>query len=119
MTYLALIQDDDWSLSKEELMRALRRDWPESEVDADGQGDPAMDVRWRNGAGENAVEGSAHDSGQCIYLDGQERPVAEFVSWYRGLVPPDRTVVLCDDTYSFDAVVDAGSNADEVMSLFP
>src|SRR5687768_9183315 len=103
MTYLALVQDDSWSLNREDLIRTLQADWPASVVDGSvGRGDPVLDVVWSHGVGEGRVEGSAHESGQCIYLDGQQRPVAEFVSWYRRLVPADRTVVLCDDTYSFD-----------------
>ncbi|MFG1719653.1 hypothetical protein ACGFLT_25445 [Micromonospora chalcea] len=120
MTYLALVQADGWSLDRENLIRALQTDWPASVVDESvGRGDPALDVVWGHGAGEGRVEGSAHNSGQCIYLDGQERSVAEFVAWYRRLVPADHTVILCDDTYSFDAIVDPGLEAEQILALFP
>src|SRR4051812_16534581 len=119
MTYLALLQDGDWVLNREDLIRALQADWPTSVVDdSRDHGDPTLDVVWRHDVGEGRIEGSAHESGQCIYLDGQEQQVAEFVSWYRRLVPIDRKVILCDDTYSFEAVVDPGLEADQVLSLF-
>ncbi len=70
MTYLALIQEDDWSLSREDLVQALQNDWPASSVTVPPEGsDPAADVAWSHGAGEGRIEGSAHQSGQCIYLD--------------------------------------------------
>ena len=119
MTYLALVEGDDWSLGRDALVEALRRDWPASVIEEDGRGDPARDVAWSHGDGISEVEGTAHESGQCLYLDGQVRPVSEFVAWYRRLVPADRTVILCDDTYSFDAVVEAGSDPGRVLSLFP
>ncbi|MEU7972039.1 hypothetical protein AB0B48_08345 [Micromonospora sp. NPDC049089] len=107
-------------MSGADLIQALHNDWPSVVVveSVDGQ-DPAREVSWIHGAGKDQVEGSAHESGQCIYLDGQERPVAEFVAWYRRLVPDDRAVILCDDSYNFDAVVDPGSGVEEVISLFP
>lgn len=120
MTYLALVQEDDWSLNREDLVRALRADWPSIAVEAtSSQGDPARDVTWSYGVGEARVEGAAHESGQCVYLEGQKRAVARFVLWFRQTIPTDRTVVLCDDTYSFDAAVESGSTLDDVLSLFP
>lgn len=121
MTYLALVQDDDWALSRSDFVRALRSDWPSAAIDepTSVRHDPARDVVWSSGSGSDRIEGSAHESGQCIYLDGQTSAVAEFVSWYRRLVPADRTVILCDDTYSFDAVVNYGVGAGDVIALFP
>jgi len=119
MTYLALVQDDEWTLSKDDLVQALRESWPTINVDVSSGDDPARDVAWSYGLGESRIEGSAHESGQCIYLEGQERPVAEFVAWYRRLVPSELTVILCDDTYSFDAVVEPGSTVDQIQNLFP
>jgi hypothetical protein len=114
MTYLALVQDIEWCLDREDLIRALRADRPAAEVD-----DAPDQVTWADGAGADRVWGSAHESGQCIYLDGPDRPVAEFVVWFRGLVPAGREVVFCDDSYSFDAVVQPGDDVEQVLALLP
>lgn len=44
---------------------------------------------WSHGRGDSRIEGSAHESGQCIYLEGQEQPVAEFVAWHEGSFRPN------------------------------
>lgn len=121
MTYLVLVQDDDWSLAEGDLVRALRTDWPGSEMMQSPLGgeNTGTELSWIYGVGEDRVNGSIDQTGQCLYLDGQELAVAAFVSWFRRLVPADRVVVLCDDTYSFDARVAPGAEADAVLTLFP
>jgi hypothetical protein len=120
MTYLAVIQGGDWALSRESLVEALRRRWPEASVEFGDRGpdaDPVTDVVWTMGSGSALFEGSAHASGQCIYLDGENPDVASVASWYRSLIPPDEEVVFCDDTYSFDMVLEPGASAEEILEL--
>ncbi|MET8067776.1 hypothetical protein ACFYON_09710 [Micromonospora sp. NPDC005686] len=118
MTYLALVLAGDWALSGDDLLQVLQADWPGVAIEA-CQGDPTCDVVWSHGEGAGCVEGSSHVSGQCIYLDGQGHPVAEFVAWYRRVVPAEQTVILCDDAYSFDVIVDPGSTAADIQDLLP
>ena len=105
MTYLAVVQGDAWSLTRDDLVRELRERWPDATVqmaDVSSMADPARDVVWHIGAGLDRVDGSSHVSGQSIYVDGQNDAVAPVVVWYRRLVPADQEVVFCDDVYSFD-----------------
>lgn len=119
MTYLLLIQDEDWVIGSDELVNALQKGWPASKISRPADGDPARDIEWVHGTDTDRVEGAAHTSGQCIYLDGRDEAVAAFVAWYRQLVPAERTVVFCDDTYSFDAIVEPGTDPDGVLALLP
>jgi hypothetical protein len=105
MTYLAVVQGEGWSLTRDDLVREIRERWPDATVqtaDVLSETDPARDVVWHTGTGSERVDGSSHVSGQCIYVDGQNDAVAPVVAWYRQLVPADQEVIFCDDTYSFD-----------------
>jgi len=120
MAYLAVVQGEDWTLSREDLARAVRERWPDSEIELGAQGpdaDPARDVVWVQGSGPERFEGGAHANGQCLYVDGRNEAVAPVVAWYRSLVPADEEVVFCDDTYSFDAVLEPGITADAVLAI--
>jgi hypothetical protein len=120
MTYLAVVQGDDWTSSRDDVARALRERWPDVEVELGAQGpesDPTRDVVWYQGSGMDRLEGSAHVNGQGIYVDGQNELVAPVIAWYRSLVPAHEEVVLCDDTYSFDSVLAPGITADDVVAI--
>ncbi|WP_242907603.1 hypothetical protein [Actinomadura terrae] len=120
MTYLLVVQDDSWSVQRESLIEKIASRWTEAQIGGPAdRSDPVLDVTWNYGQGDAEVEGSMHESGQCVYLDGQEGAVADFVAWFRGLIPPQIELVLCDDTYSFDAVIQAGSDVDHIRRLFP
>jgi hypothetical protein len=120
MTYLAVVQGEAWSLSREDLLRELRTRWPEVVVEfpvASADGDPARDVVWHIGDGLTRVDGWSHVSGQCIYIDGQNNAVAPVVAWYRGLVPDAEQVIFCDDTYSFDLELEPGVSPERIRTF--
>lgn len=120
MTYLAVFDSESWHLDNGVLARAAARDWPAAEVLVADPGAPgsevrAVEVRYASAAGE--VEVRSHVDGRCLYLDGPLELVADFVVWYRGLVPSDVDVVFCDDSYGFDGIVAPGAGRDEVMAI--
>ncbi len=43
--------------------------------------------------------------------------VTDFVLWYRRLVPPDEQIIFCDDTYSFDTLVEPDTSRAEVLEI--
>jgi hypothetical protein len=119
VTYVAIVQGETWSLSREDLLRELRARWPEAVVQvttASPNADPARDVVWHTGEGSSRVDGWSHVSGQCIYVDGQNDAVAPIVAWYRGLVPDAEQVLFCDDTYSFDLELEPGVSPQRILT---
>jgi hypothetical protein len=119
VSYLVLVQGDTWALSRDDLARELRARWPDVVVRDPTDGaiaDPARDLEWYVGAGSSRVDGSAHVSGQCIYVDGQNQAVAPVVAWFRQLVPSEQHVTFCDDTYSFDLELDPAATSEWVLN---
>jgi hypothetical protein len=100
-------------------VQALQRDWQGVAVElaneASSTADRARDVVWRYGSGAEQIEGYAHSSGQGIYLEGPDGLVTDFVLWYRRLVPADEQIIFCDDTYSFDTLVEPDTSREEVL----
>lgn len=43
--------------------------------------------------------------------------VADFVVWYRKVVPDGEQVVFCDDSYSFDGVIPPGATKEDVVAV--
>lgn len=116
VTYIAAFESDTWRLEREVLARALAGDWPQARVKLASPGDPGAEVRdvaWELGD----LEGSADANGQVIYLDGPIELVADFVVWYRGLVPPEKEIIFCDEGYNFDGVVPLNATRDDIIAI--
>jgi hypothetical protein len=120
VTYLAVFESDAWRLDRDVLVRALAQDWPEAEVTLatpGAAGSEVRDVEWRYPSGPGDLEGYAHADGRGVYLEGPLDIVADFVVWYRGLVPAGHQVVFCDDSYSFDGIVPLNARREDVMAI--
>lgn len=120
MTYLAVFESDSFHLDRDALVRALAQDWPgaEATLAAPGAaGSEVRDVQWSYASAPGKLEGYAHADGRGIYLEGPLETVADFVVWYRGLVPADHEVVFCDDVYSFDGIVPLNARREDVMAI--
>ncbi|MBG0855086.1 hypothetical protein I2W78_25395 [Streptomyces spinoverrucosus] len=120
MTYLAVFESDTWRLEREVLARALASDWPQVQLKLASPGSPGSEVRdveWSYQAELGELEGYAHSDGQGIYLEGPIELVADFVVWYRGLVPPEEQVIFCDDSYSFDGVVSTNAVREDIIAI--
>ncbi|AJP04377.1 hypothetical protein TU94_25855 [Streptomyces cyaneogriseus subsp. noncyanogenus] len=120
MTYLAVFESDTWRLEREALARALASDWPQAQVklaSSGAGGSEVRDVEWiyRSELGE--LEGYAHADGQGLYLEGPIEIVADFVVWYRGLVPIEEQIVFCDDSYSFNGVVPPNASKGDIVAI--
>ncbi|MFF5160043.1 hypothetical protein ACFY3N_28130 [Streptomyces sp. NPDC000348] len=118
MTYLAVFEGKGGqAVDRDVLTRALRSDWPESEVSVssgDGPGREVRDVIWLYSEAGSRLEGRSHIDGTCVYLEGPLDLAVRFAIWYRGLVPPTEELVFCDDTYSFAVPVAEGATPESV-----
>ncbi|MCC3770389.1 hypothetical protein [Streptomyces sp. UNOC14_S4] len=120
MTYLAVFESDTWRLDREVLARAIAGDWPQAQVKLASPGvvgSETRDVEWSHRSALGELEGYAHSDGHGIYLEGPIEIVADFVFWYRRLVPAEEQVIFCDDSYSFDGVVPTGAVRGDVIAI--
>ncbi|WP_152991413.1 hypothetical protein [Frankia sp. R43] len=120
MTYLAVFESDAWHLERDALARALASDWPQAQVKLASPGtigSEVRDVEWvyRSELGE--LEGYAHANGKGIYLEGPIEVVADFVVWYRRLVPDEEKIIFCDDSYSFDGAVPMNASRGDIIAI--
>lgn len=120
MTYLAVFEGKTWHMERAALVRALARDWPRARVDLAVPCEVSSEVRdveWSYHSEQGELEGYAHADGCGIYLEGPIGLVADFVVWYRSLVPSEEEVVFCDDSYSFDGVVSPSATREDIIAI--
>ncbi|MGA5281905.1 hypothetical protein ACPCSK_15985 [Streptomyces griseoincarnatus] len=105
MTYLAVFEGKSGrSVDRSVLARALRSDWPGTEVSVssgDTPGREVQDVTWLYAESGDQLEGRSHIDGTCLYLEGPLHLAVRFACWYRRLVPATEELIFCDDTYGF------------------
>lgn len=119
MTYLVVI-DGEFRVDRMDLVKSLERNWPGSRVTLADPGTPGADdrdVEWEYDSDWGRLEGYAHVDGRGVYLEGPLDIVADFVVWYRGMVPDGENVIFCDDEYSFDGIVPPGADRDFVKVI--
>lgn len=111
---------DGCHVRRDDLIDRLAREWPDAHlVPSDEMGKSDMrDVGWTYGSGEETVECWSAQNGDGISLDGDERVVALFVSWFRDLVPGEIDVAFCDDMYSFSLVIPSGASPGDVLRMY-
>ena len=114
-SYLVLFDPGttDFRLSREQIRTSLVATFPNVRVTASAGSGP-RDVVWEDVDG---FEGSAHQDGTCIYLAGSPEAAAPFVIWFRSLVREDVELSLCDEGYTFHAIVPIGATVDGAMQL--
>lgn len=103
------------------MTQALAKDWPLVRLDAATPGAPGSEVRdvewvYSSDTGDK-IEGYAHADGKGIYLEGPIGQVADFVLWYRNLVPSELEVVFCDESYTFDLIISPDTEKVEIISV--
>ena len=55
--------------------------------------------------------------GKCIYLAGSPDAAAPFVIWFRSLVRDDVELSVCDEGYTFHAIVPTGATVDDAKQM--
>jgi len=119
MTYLSVLDSEQWSLDRATLMTRLAEDWPGIEVSGAGSDGPSRslgDVNWRYVSGLAVLDGYSHPDGTCLYLDGPIELAASFAVWHRRLVPGDIPLTFCDEGFNFDVLVTMGTKEDDLIA---
>ncbi|MEV0842264.1 hypothetical protein AB0I55_22340 [Actinocatenispora sera] len=116
MTYLAIFEDRDRGIPRARLVAALKEDWPEAVI-TDQESQEVRRVVWEYSESGHDLEGYLHADGTCIYLDSGLELAAKFALWFRELVPNDIELLFCDDSYSFNGVIEHGMSVQEVMAI--
>lgn len=108
-----------WRPEPGELSRRLLSDWPGVEFVSGPEAGPGhlRDFGWVHREGGGEAEVWAAHGGVGLILAGETGPISRFVVWYRALVPDHVEVHLSDALYSFDVLLDVGTDAQEVARI--
>jgi len=90
----------DWHFDRELLIERLIADWPGVQIGGPEAALSSRDVVWSYSSDAGVLEGSQDRAGRAHYLDGPVSLVARYAAWWRGQVPPDQPLMLCDDGYN-------------------
>ena len=115
-THIAVVLDSDWTMPRDVAAQRLRERWPAARITL---ADPAMDelstrdvvAEVRTDAGE--VEICADRTGIGVFVEGDRRPMADAIAWYRSVVPVGENVVLTDEGGSYVYPLGPGVTADD------
>ncbi|WP_328498886.1 hypothetical protein OHS59_43625 [Streptomyces sp. NBC_00414] len=66
-----------------------------------------------NGSGEAFL----HEDGTCFYMDVRLEDAIWLAITFRRLTPPGLDLVFCDESYTFDVRLKAGTTEAELMEL--
>lgn len=117
MTYLAVFEDQSSGVRRADLIAALERDWPSAVIRERQGSQESRDVVWTYSEGGQELEGYSHADGTCIYLDSPLEVAARFALWFRGLVPADVELSFCDDSYSFNGIIEPDMAVGDVVAI--
>ncbi|MER5582250.1 hypothetical protein ABT090_11430 [Streptomyces asoensis] len=118
MTFLVVVEGDagGWCVDRDALTKAIRVRWPEVEIDSVHRSE-VRSLIWQfmteNGPGEAYL----HEDGICLYMDVWEEDAIWLAIVFRRLAPMSLDLVFCDEGYTFDVRVPAGTTEAELTDL--
>ncbi|GHA86085.1 hypothetical protein ACIQRS_20915 [Streptomyces termitum] len=118
MTFMTMVADDadGWSADRDALTEAVRARWPEAETDT-SEGGEVRGIIWRFETENGPGEAYLHAKGTCLYMDTGEEDAIRLAIAFRGLTPARLDLVFCDEGYSFDVRVPAGTTEHGLTAL--
>ncbi|MFI8207316.1 hypothetical protein [Streptomyces sp. NPDC085937] len=118
MTFLVVVEGDvgGWHVDRGALTEAVRVRWPEVAVDTSGRSEVRA-VVWKFDTDNDPGEAYLHEDGSCLYVDASEDDAIWLATAFRRLTPFDLDVVFCDDGYTFDVRLRAGTTEAELTAL--
>ncbi|MFJ3640845.1 hypothetical protein ACIPRD_13940 [Streptomyces sp. NPDC090108] len=110
MTFMVVVEGDvgGWRIDRDALTDAIRARWSEVEIDSMHRSE-VRSLAWQfeteNGPGETYL----HEDGTCLYMDVREEDAIRLAVVFRELTPMDLDLVFCDEGYTFDVRLRAGT----------
>ncbi|MGA6171781.1 hypothetical protein ACPEIF_16230 [Streptomyces sp. NPDC012600] len=118
MTFVAVVEGDagGWHVDRCALTEAIRARWPEVEVDSSARS-AVRSLIWELDTVNGPGEAYLHEDGTCLYMDVWEEDAVRLAIAFRRLTPTHLDLVFCDEGYTFDVPVPAGTTEAELMAL--
>ncbi|MFD9440715.1 hypothetical protein ACFWBR_16790 [Streptomyces sp. NPDC060006] len=115
MTFLAVVEGaaGGWRVDRDALTDAIRARWPGVKIDSMHRSE-VRSIIWQfmteNGPGEAYL----HEDATCLYMDVWEEDAIWLAIVFRRLTLPNLDLVFCDEGYTFDVRLRAGTTEAEL-----
>ncbi|WP_416968722.1 hypothetical protein [Streptomyces sp. 4F14] len=109
MTFVAVVEGDA-------LAEAISARWPEVET-ASTERSEVRSLIWRFEAEYGPAEAYLHADGICLYMDVWQEYAIWLAIVFRRLTPTHLGLVFCDEAYTFDVRLGAGTTEAELTDL--
>ncbi|MFG2024886.1 MULTISPECIES: hypothetical protein [Streptomyces] len=118
MTFLAVVEGEagGWRIDRDALTDAIRDRWSEVEIHSVHRSE-ARSLVWQFETGNGPGEAYLHEDGTCLYMDVWEEDAIWLAIVFRRLAPMDLDLVFCDEGYTFDVCLRAGTTEAELTDL--
>lgn len=118
MTFLAVVEGDagGWCIDRDALTDAIRARWSGVGIDSTHRSE-VRSLIWQFGTQNGPGEAYLHEDGTCLYMDLWEEDAIWLAIVFRRLTPVDLDLVFCDEGYTFDVRLRAGTTEAELTDL--
>jgi len=118
MTFLVVVEGDvgGWRIDRDALTDAIRARWPRVEIDSTLRSE-VRSLIWQFETENGPGEAYLHEDGTCLYMDVWEEDAIWLAIVFRELTPMDLDLVFCDEGYTFDVRLRAGTTEAELTDL--
>jgi len=118
MTFMAVVEGDvgAWRIDRDALTAAIRARWSEVEIDSMHRSE-VRSLIWQFETENGPGEAYLHEDGTCLYMDVWEEDAIWLAIVFRELTPMDLDLVFCDEGYTFDVRLRAGTTEAELTDL--
>ncbi|MEU9349271.1 hypothetical protein AB0D74_49575 [Streptomyces sp. NPDC048278] len=118
MTFLAVVEGDAgrWRIDRDGLTDAIRARWSGVEIDSTQRSEVRSFI-WQFETENGPGEAYLHEDSTCLYMDVWEEDAIWLAIVFRRLAPTDLDLVFCDEGYTFDVRLPAGTTEAELTDL--
>ncbi|MFI0936213.1 hypothetical protein ACH4RG_31495 [Streptomyces sp. NPDC021019] len=99
------------------LTKVIQARWTDVGIDSSARGGAARSLIWELDTANGPGEAYLHEDGTCLYMDVWEEEAVWLAIAFRRLTPTHLDLVFCDESYTFDVRVPAGTTEVELMAL--
>lgn len=118
MTFLAVVEGDagGWRIDWNALTEAIRARWAGTVIDSTFHSE-ARSLTWEFETAGGPGDAYLHEGGSCLYMDVRETDAIWLTIAFSRLIPMDLDLVFCDEGYTFDVRLPAGTTEAELTDL--
>lgn len=118
MTFLVVVEGDagGWGIDRDALTDEIRSRWADVVIDP-AHRSAVRSLIWEVESANGSGEAYLHEDGTCLYIDLWVEDAIWLATVFRRLTPRDIELVFCDEGYTFDVRLQAGTAEEDLTDL--